>query len=63
MLDKFKNWDLIMMAYYSYLDFKNLKNVKKKFNRVDVRCGYSRENDLPVSYIYKYYDKKYINRT
>ena len=57
MLDKFKNWDLIMMAYYSYLDFKNLKNVKKKFNRVDVRCGYSRENDLPVSYIYKYYDK------
>ena len=57
MLDKFKNWDLIMMGYYSYLDFKNLKNIKKKFNRVDVRSGYSRENELPVSYIYKYYDK------
>ena len=57
MLDKFNNWDLIMMGYYSYLDFKNLKNIKKKFNRVDVRSGYSRENELPVSYIYKYYDK------
>ena len=57
MLDKFKNWDLIMMGYYSYLDFKNLKNIKKKFNRVDVRSVYSRENESPVSYIYKYYDK------
>ena len=57
MLNKFKNWDMIMMAYYSYLDFKNLKNVKKKFNRVDVRCAYARENDKSVSYIHKYYDK------
>ena len=57
MFDKFKNWDLIMMGYYSYLDFQNLENVKKKFNKFETRTNYARENGLSESYIYKYYDK------